>query len=98
MNYQILHGDCLDRLKEIEPNTIDAIVTDPPYGFGFMGKTWDASTPAREVFDECLAVLKPGGYLLAFGGARTYHRERYRERESLRRGYGQSTRYQQEVA
>jgi site-specific DNA-methyltransferase (adenine-specific) len=58
----------------MEPESIDAIVTDPPYGLGFMGKEWDALPPGREWADECLRVLKPGGHLVAFGGTRTYHR------------------------
>ena len=55
---------------------VDAIVTDPPYELGFMGKSWDASGVAFriEVWREALRVLKPGGHLLAFSGSRTYHR------------------------
>ncbi len=76
MNHQILLGDCRDRLKEIPDNSIDSIVTDPPYELGFMGKSWDASGVAYDVtvWQECLRVLKPGGHLLSFGGSRTYHR------------------------
>ncbi|MBR1172786.1 site-specific DNA-methyltransferase [Bradyrhizobium sp. KB893862 SZCCT0404] len=115
----LLLGKCEDRLRELPDNSVDAIVTDPPYGLEFMGKDWDApwKTDRRQVFDgtltdvranpfgrskirygsgasygagsehmrafqawateifaECLRVLKPGGYLLAFGGSRTYHR------------------------
>ena len=72
--HQVLHGDCLDRMAELEPDSIDAIVTDPPYGLGFMGKAWDELPPGREWADACLRVLKPGGHLLAFGGTRTWHR------------------------
>jgi hypothetical protein len=54
--------------------SVDAIVTDPPYGLGFMGKRWDALPPGEDVAREMLRVLKPGGHLLAFGGTRTYHR------------------------
>ena len=73
---QILHGSNLDMLPTIADASIDAIVTDPPYELGFMGKKWDASGIAYNVdlWRECLRVLKPGGYLLAFGGTRTYHR------------------------
>lgn len=73
---RILVGSCLDRLKDLEDNSIDSIVTDPPYELGFMGKQWDASGIAYnvELWRECLRVLKPGGHLLAFGGTRTYHR------------------------
>lgn len=67
-------GDCLDRLKDLEDNSVDSIVTDPPYGLSFMGKAWDKSVPSQEVWEECLRVLKPGGYLLAFAGTRTQHR------------------------
>jgi DNA modification methylase len=70
----ILHGDCIDKLKELEPNSVDAIVTDPPYGLSFMGKKWDYDVPSKEVWSECLRVLKPGGYLLSFAGTRTQHR------------------------
>lgn len=67
-------GDCLDKLKELEDNSIDAVVTDPPYGLSFMGKKWDYDVPSQEIWEECLRVLKPGGYLLAFAGTRTQHR------------------------
>lgn len=72
----ILHlGDCLDTmLFEIASNSVDAIVTDPPYGLSFMGKKWDYDVPSVEVWAECLRVLKPGGHLLAFAGTRTQHR------------------------
>ena len=68
--------DCLDGLKLLDDNSIDSIVTDPPYELGFMGKAWDSTGIAYnvEVWQECLRVLKPGGHLLAFGGTRTYHR------------------------
>ena len=61
-------------MKKMEPNSIDSIVTDPPYGLSFMGKKWDYDVPSQEVWEECLRVLKPGGYLLAFAGTRTQHR------------------------
>jgi DNA modification methylase len=69
-------GDNRDILKTIETNSIDSVVTDPPYELGFMGKAWDASGIAYQVtlWAEVLRVLKPGGHLLAFGGTRTYHR------------------------
>ena len=72
----ILHGDCREQLATLPDASIDAIVTDPPYELGFMGKKWDASGIAYDptVWAECLRVLKPGGHLLAFGGTRTYHR------------------------
>ena len=101
---KLLLGDCLDKLKELEDNSIDSIVTDPPYGLSFMGKDWDKVKATRETksqvvkglgagmkmttladnieFEkwvtewsmECIRVLKPGGYMLAFGGSRMYHR------------------------
>ncbi|RYZ74263.1 MAG: site-specific DNA-methyltransferase [Proteobacteria bacterium] len=70
----LLLGDCLLTLKSIADNSIDSVVTDPPYGLSFMGKTWDYQVPTTEIWKECLRVLKPGGHLLAFGGTRTYHR------------------------
>ena len=75
-NVQILCGDCRDQLKTLPDNSIDSIVTDPPYELGFMGKSWDASGIAYNVdmWRECLRVLKPGGHMLAFSGSRTYHR------------------------
>jgi hypothetical protein len=105
MPFEIHHGDCLEVLRSMPENSIDAIVTDPPYGLtakkkggtgtasvnldspygrarigtgngpgGFMGLAWDSDVPAVEVWAECLRVLKPGGYLLAFAGTRTQHR------------------------
>jgi site-specific DNA-methyltransferase (adenine-specific) len=73
MSYKILQGDNRDTLKTIPNNSIDAIVTDPPYGIDFLGKSWDANTGALETYQECLRVLKPGGHILAFSAARTYH-------------------------
>lgn len=70
----ILHGDCAEKLKELEDNSVDAIITDPPYGLKFMGRSWDYDVPATHIWREALRVLKPGGYLLSFGGTRTYHR------------------------
>lgn len=71
---RLLLGDCLDKLKELDDNSIDSIVTDPPYGLSFMGKKWDYDVPLQDVWEECMRVLKPGGHLLAFAGSRTYHR------------------------
>lgn len=70
----IYHGDNLKWLKVIPDNSIDAIVTDPPYGLSFMGRKWDYDVPPVELWAECLRVLKPGGHLLAFAGTRTQHR------------------------
>lgn len=76
MTYQIFAGNNLDILPTLESNSIDSIVTDPPYELGFMGKKWDSSGIAYnvELWRECLRVLKPGGHMLAFGGTRTWHR------------------------
>ena len=74
MSYEVIHGDCLDALRALSDNSVDAVVTDPPYGLSFMGKKWDYDVPATEVWAECLRVLKPGGHLLAFAGTRTQHR------------------------
>jgi site-specific DNA-methyltransferase (adenine-specific) len=71
---ELLHGDCLDRLRELPDCSVDACVTDPPYGLSFMGKAWDYDVPGAEVWREVLRVLKPGGHLLAFAGTRTQHR------------------------
>ena len=68
------HGDCLGVLRGMAAESVDAVVTDPPYGLSFMGKKWDHDVPAVEVWAECLRVLKPGGHLLAFAGTRTQHR------------------------
>lgn len=67
-------GDCLEGLRALPDNSVDSIVTDPPYGLKFMGKAWDYDVPPEEVWRECLRVLKPGGHLLCFAGTRTQHR------------------------
>lgn len=71
---EIHHGDCIEVMRTLPDNSVDSIVTDPPYGLGFMGKAWDKLPPGEEWATECLRVLKPGGHLLAFGGTRTWHR------------------------
>jgi site-specific DNA-methyltransferase (adenine-specific) len=73
MNYQIINGNNINVLKTFPDNHFDSIVTDPPYGIDFLGKAWDANTGALETYQECLRVLKPGGHILAFSAARTYH-------------------------
>jgi DNA modification methylase len=71
---KLLLGGCLDKLKELDDNSVDSIVTDPPYGLAFMGKKWDYDVPSQAIWEECLRVLKPGGHILSFAGSRTYHR------------------------
>lgn len=72
----LINNDCLLALDELEENSVDAIVTDPPYELNFMGKGWDNAgiSFSKGTWAKCLRVLKPGGYMLAFGGSRTYHR------------------------
>ena len=72
--FVVFTGDNLLILREMPDNSVDAIVTDPPYGLSFMGKRWDYDVPSVELWAECLRVLKPGGHLLAFAGTRTQHR------------------------
>jgi site-specific DNA-methyltransferase (adenine-specific) len=61
-------------MRSMPDASVDAVVTDPPYGLSFMGKKWDYDVPSVEIWAECLRVLKPGGHLLAFAGTRTQHR------------------------
>ena len=70
----IHHGDCIEVMNQMPPESVDAIVTDPPYGLGFMGKKWDDLPPSLEWAEACYRVLKPGGHIAAFGGTRTWHR------------------------
>lgn len=74
--YKLYNGNMLDMLEVIEPNSIDSIITDPPYELNFMGKGWDNAGVSfqKETWEKCFQVLKSGGYLLAFGGSRTFHR------------------------
>lgn len=80
MSVKLYQGDNSTILPTLKENSIDSIVTDPPYGFGngkksgFMNKEWDYDVPSVELWIECLRILKPGGYLLSFAGARTHHR------------------------
>ena len=66
-------GDCLDMLKQLPDNSVDSVVTDPPYGISFLSKGWDKGVPSVEIWQEALRVLKPGGHLLAFASTRTQH-------------------------
>jgi DNA modification methylase len=74
MAHELHCADCLDVLRTLPDASVDAVVTDPPYGLAFMGKRWDYDVPSMEIWAECLRVLKPGGHLLAFAGTRTQHR------------------------
>ena len=74
------HGDCIEVLTTLPDASVDSVVTDPPYGIGFMGRKWDKwgagefQSWCEQWSRECLRVLKPGGHMLAFGGTRTWHR------------------------
>jgi len=72
--FQLHVGDCLETMRRMPDASVDSVVCDPPYGLSFMGKKWDVDVPGVETWAEALRVLKPGGYLLAFAGTRTYHR------------------------
>jgi DNA modification methylase len=72
--YKLRQGDNLELLKKMPDNSVDAIVTDGPYGITFMSKRWDYDVPSVELWKEVYRVLKPGGHVLSFGGTRTYHR------------------------
>lgn len=74
MNVSLYHGDCLNVLAGMPDNSVDSIVTDPPYGISFMNKKWDYDVPSVAIWTECLRVLKPGGHILAFASARTQHK------------------------
>jgi len=75
-HYKLYKGDMRNMLDVIQKESIDAVLTDPPYELNFMNKGWDNSGIAfqKETWQKCYEVLKPGGYLLAFGGSRTFHR------------------------
>jgi DNA modification methylase len=72
--YKLINADCLEAMTRAKPESVDAIVTDPPYGLAFMGKQWDHGVPGTPFWEAALRVAKPGAHLLAFGGTRTYHR------------------------
>jgi len=71
---ELIVGNCLLEMKKLKVNSVDSVVTDPPYGLSFMGKKWDYNVPKVEVWRECLRVLKPGGHALIACGTRTQHR------------------------
>lgn len=71
---EIMNGDCLEIMPTLGANSVDAVVTDPPYGLSFMGKDWDHGIPGVEFWKAAYRVMKPGAFLLSFGGTRTFHR------------------------
>ena len=73
-NGKVHNGDCLDVMQDLSDNSIDTILTDPPYALNFMGKGWDKVLPSIGIWKEALRVAKPGATIMAFGGTRTYHR------------------------
>jgi len=73
--FDILRGDVLEQLKELPENYFDASFADPPYGLSFMEAKWDHGVPSVEVWKELYRVLKPGAFILMFGGTRTFHRQ-----------------------
>lgn len=70
----IIRGDSTEELKKLDTDSVDAVVTDPPYGLSFMGKKWDYDVPSIGLWKEVSRVLRPGGFIVGFGGTRTYHR------------------------
>ena len=71
--FQLYRENCLNILKKMKTNSIDSIVTDPPYGISIMNQKWDKNLPGKEIWKECLRVLKPGGHIIAFSSTRHYH-------------------------
>jgi len=74
VKFDIHTADVLDALATMPDNHYHGVLTDPPYGLGFMGKRWDHEVPSALVWAEVLRVCKPGAYALVFGGTRTWHR------------------------
>lgn len=74
LKVEIKQGDCLIEMAKLAEGSIDAIVSDPPYGLSFMGRDWDHGIPGVAFWTEALRILKPGAHMLAFGGTRTFHR------------------------
>ena len=74
MSYEVITGDVTDVCKELDSESFDAVLSDPPYGISFMGNGWDHGVPNADVWREIYRVCRPGAYLMAFGGTRTFHR------------------------
>ena len=76
MKYIINHADIFEWAKNYKGEPFDAVLCDPPYELGFMGKSWDSTGIAfnKDMWEAVFNILKPGGHLLAFSGSRTYHR------------------------
>ncbi len=72
--YTIHTGDCLQIMAGMDADSVDTIITDPPYGLEFMGKDWDHGVPGVPYWQAAKRVAKPGAFLMAFGGTRTFHR------------------------
>ena len=72
--FQLINDDSVNALQQLEDNSIDSIITDPPYGISLLNHSWDYELPQLDIWKQCLRVLKPGGYLLSFSSTRTYHR------------------------
>jgi len=71
---EIINGDCIEVMASMQENSVDAIVTDPPYGLGFMGKGWDKVLPPKEWLEQAMRIMKPGASIMVMGGTRTFHR------------------------
>lgn len=67
---KLIHGDCIEKLKELEENSVDLLVTDPPYGYSFMGKDWDKAIPSIGTWKECFRVLKAGSFAFVMSAPR----------------------------
>lgn len=74
VKFKVIHADISDRLPKIREGRFDAVLCDPPYGLGFMGKEWDKGVPGKDIWSMVARTMKPGAHLVAFGGTRTFHR------------------------
>lgn len=72
--FKLYNDDCYEMLRSLPSNSVDAVVTDPPYGITYFGSAWDYDLPETKVWKECLRVLKPGGHAVVFSSTRTFHR------------------------